>query len=110
MEYTGTSTRASCHACYIMFISRRTTRVLYIHNSDVYVHGYRLYSKPHLLHCPGSLTLGEVRAASWGARAEWFNLGFMLSLPFGTLEVIEGHAVSQHSIWLYVLNYDLRIL
>ena len=43
---------------------------------------------------PGFLTLGEVRAALRSAHADWFDLGIMLDLPFETLEVIEGHAVS----------------
>ena len=43
---------------------------------------------------PGSLTLGEVTAALWSARAKWMTLGQMLGLPLGILEVIEGHAVS----------------
>ena len=43
---------------------------------------------------PGSLTLGEARAALLGVRAEWYWLGRVLGLPLGTLHVIEGHAVS----------------
>ncbi len=43
---------------------------------------------------PGSLKLREVSNALWSARARWFELGCVLGLPFETLEVIEGHAVS----------------
>ena len=43
---------------------------------------------------PGSPTLEEVRSALWSARARWKSLGRVLGLPLGTLQVIEGHAVS----------------
>ncbi len=43
---------------------------------------------------PGSLTLGEARAALWDVRDRWHYLGSALGLPLGTLKVIEGHAVS----------------
>ncbi len=36
----------------------------------------------------------EVRDALWSARAQWFNMGYVLGLPRQTLQVIEGHAVS----------------
>ncbi len=57
------------------------------------------YTKPHLhilyLHVyPGSLILREVKGAFWSARDRWFHLGIALGLTDGTLEVIEGHAVS----------------
>ncbi|XP_064385938.1 uncharacterized protein LOC135334611 isoform X3 [Halichondria panicea] len=37
----------------------------------------------------GSLTLGEVRAALWGARYEWIDLGLALGIPHSTIQVIE---------------------
>ena len=43
---------------------------------------------------PGSLTLGEVSATLRSVRGLWYHLGLALNLPFETLEVIEGHAVS----------------
>ena len=61
---------------------------------------YTLYCANSLLTChvfPGSLTLGEVRAALWGARYEWIDLGLALGIPHSTIQVIEGHAVSQYS-------------
>ena len=56
---------------------------------------------------PGSLTLGEVRAALWGARAEWYYLGVVLGLPYRTLEVIEGHAVSSHETFATVSLFTI---
>ena len=57
--------------------------------------------KPHLyivlyLHVfPGFLTLREVRVAVWSVpHVKWKVLGLALGLPYSTLEVIEGHAVS----------------
>ncbi len=60
-----------------------------------------------LIHCcnvfPGSYvyTLEEVRTALWSVRAEWYMLGIALGLPLGTLQVIEGHAISQVACTLY---------
>ncbi len=56
-----------------------------------------------LLHVfPGSLTLGEVRAALWSACTKWFYLGIKLEIPYKALEVIEKHIVpinkGSHSI------------
>ncbi len=51
---------------------------------------------------PGSLTLVEMRAALWSARWMWMSLGVELDLPYKTLQVIEGHPVSQYSIGMYV--------
>ena len=50
---------------------------------------------------PGSLTLREVRAALRSVRGRWLNLGLVLGLLLETLQVIEGHAVSQHSLWFH---------
>ncbi len=42
----------------------------------------------------GGPTLGEASDALWGVCDEWFNLGRVLGLPYRTLQVIEGRAVS----------------
>ncbi len=50
---------------------------------------------------PGSLTLENSSTALSDARAKWIGLGVVLGLSYGTLEVIEGRAVS--SLSNYVL-------
>ena len=52
---------------------------------------------------PGSLTLVMMRTALWDSRSKWFDVGLELDLPYRTLQVIEGHTVSQHYLYGYVL-------